>query len=94
MKIAPLSVSLALAASALLAPGVALAVKPCEELKQEIAAKLDAKGVAAYTLEIVAPEAVAEGQRVVGSCDGGTHRIVYTRGEAAVAKTDEAAPAQ
>ncbi len=94
MKIVHWSLSLTLAASALLAPGVALAAKPCEELKQEIAAKLDAKGVVGYTLDIVAPEAVTEGQRVVGSCDGGTHRIVYTRAAPAVAKADEAAPAQ
>ena len=30
------------------------AKKPCDELKSEIAAKLDAKGVKGYTLEIVA----------------------------------------
>ena len=54
-------------------------VKPCEELKDEIAAKLDAKGVINYTLKIVAPEEVKD-QKVVGSCDGGTKRITYTRG--------------
>lgn len=81
-----------LATVALIAlPQVALAAKPCEELKQEIAAKLDAKGVVNYTLDIVEPEAVAEGKRVVGSCDGGTHRIVYAREAAPAAATDQVA---
>jgi len=61
------------------APAFAAEVrKPCEELKSEIAAKLDAKGVKDYTLAIVTPEEVKEA-KVVGSCDGGTMRIIYTR---------------
>jgi hypothetical protein len=54
--------------------------KDCEELKKEIAAKLDAKGVTGYTLTIVAAAEVKSTDNVVGSCDGGTKRIVYTRG--------------
>ncbi|MEK6651664.1 MAG: DUF1161 domain-containing protein [Nitrospirota bacterium] len=54
------------------------AKKPCDELKSEIAAKLDAKGVKGYSLEIVAPENVKDA-KVVGSCDGGTKRIIYKR---------------
>ena len=54
--------------------------KPCDELKAEIAAKLDAKGVKNYTLSIVNANEVKETDKVVGSCDGGTKRIVYTRG--------------
>jgi len=52
--------------------------KSCEELKSEIAAKLDGKGVKNYELNIVAAEEV-KGETVVGSCDGGTKRITYTR---------------
>lgn len=52
--------------------------KNCDELKTEIAAKLDAKGVKNYTLEIVAAESVKD-EKVVGSCDGGTKRITYKR---------------
>jgi hypothetical protein len=66
-----------LALSCIVAP--AFAEKDCEELKTEIAAKLDAKGVVNYTLGIVENEAVAE-QKVVGSCAGGTKKITYTRG--------------
>ena len=57
----------------------ALAKKSCEELKSEIEAKLNAKGVKAYTLEIVAADKVKD-EKVVGSCDGGTKKIVYKRG--------------
>lgn len=56
----------------------ALAAKDCEELKQEIAAKIEANGVKNYTLEIVPNDQVGDRQ-VVGSCGGGTMKIVYTR---------------
>ena len=64
--------------------GYAFAAKPCEELKTEIAKKMDDKGVKAYTLDIVAKDKEAEG-KVVGSCEGGTKKIVYSR-ESAEAK--------
>ena len=56
----------------------AFAGKDCEELKSEIAAKLDAKGVSGYTLEIVAVEDVKE-EKVVGSCEGGAKKITYKK---------------
>src|SRR6266481_7367152 len=56
----------------------AQAAKPCEELKDEITKKLDAKGVKGYTLEIVAKDKDAEG-KIVGTCDGGTKKILYNR---------------
>ncbi len=59
----------------------AQAAKPCEELKTEIAAKLDAKGVKSYTLDIVDKDKDAEG-KVVGTCGGGTKKIMYKRGAA------------
>ena len=52
--------------------------KSCEELKGEIAAKLDAKGVKNYTLAVVKAEEVKDA-KVVGSCDGGTMKIIYER---------------
>ncbi|MDD1961364.1 MAG: DUF1161 domain-containing protein [Pseudomonas capeferrum] len=61
-----------------LAGGALAAGKPCEELKAEIAAKLDAKGVNGYTLEIVKKGEPAG--KVVGSCEAGTKEIVYRRG--------------
>jgi hypothetical protein len=53
--------------------------KDCEELKAEIAKKIEANGVKNYTLTIVAAGEVKEGVKVVGSCGGGSMRIVYTR---------------
>jgi hypothetical protein len=52
--------------------------KPCEVLKSEIAKKLDANGAKNYTLEIVPKDQEAAG-KVVGSCDGGTKKIVYSK---------------
>jgi hypothetical protein len=69
-------------ATLLLASASAFAAqpKPCEELKAEIAAKLDAKNVKNYTLEIVDNDKVSETPgKVVGSCDGGTKKIVYNK---------------
>ena len=59
--------------------------KSCEVLKSDIAKKLDAKNVKAYTLEIVAKDKDAEG-KVVGSCEGGAKKIVYSK-SATPAKT-------
>ncbi|WP_411390891.1 DUF1161 domain-containing protein [Pseudomonas sp. MPB23] len=60
--------------------GTALAAgKPCEELKSEIAAKIDAKGASGYSLEVVDKGASTDA-KVVGTCDGGTKEIVYKRG--------------
>lgn len=73
MKKAMWAVGLMMLAGSALAAG-----KPCEELKAEIAAKLDAKGVSGYTLEIVDKGDPAG--KVVGSCEGGTKEIVYRRG--------------
>ena len=68
----------------------AQAARPCEELKSEIAKKIEANGVKSYTLDIVAKDQDADG-KIVGACDGCTKKIVYKRGEAAV---PEAKPAE
>jgi hypothetical protein len=59
--------------------------KPCEDLKSEIAAKLDAKGVKGYSLDIVAKDQDAAEGKVVGTCEAGSKKIVYTRKPAAPA---------
>lgn len=53
-------------------------VKKCEELKAEIDAKLIAKGVKGYTLGILPADQVKD-QKIVGSCEGGTKKISYSR---------------
>ncbi|HEX9398415.1 MAG TPA: DUF1161 domain-containing protein [Burkholderiales bacterium] len=54
-------------------------IKPCEELKAEIDAKIKKNGVANFTLDIVDANAQADG-KVVGTCDGGAKKIVYKKG--------------
>ena len=58
------------------------AIKSCDELKDEIAKKLEAKGVTGYTLTIVDKRKEAQGT-TVGSCNGGTKSIVYSKAEPA-----------
>ena len=58
----------------------AFAKKDCKELKAEIDAKIQVNGVKAYTLEIVPNEQAKDG-KIVGSCDGGTKKIIYTQGK-------------
>ena len=53
-------------------------IKSCEELKGEIEAKLKAKGVEGYTLEII-PTDQAKDQKIIGSCEGGSKKISYSR---------------
>lgn len=53
--------------------------KDCDQLRAQIEAKLHSRGVQGFSLDIV--EAGDTGSaRVVGTCDGGSHRIVYARG--------------
>lgn len=69
-----------LAAGLLSLAGTAFAQgKSCDELKAEISAKLDAKGIANYTLEIVDKGTAADG-KVVGTCEKGSKQIVYKQG--------------
>lgn len=63
----------------LLSTPLLAATKPCEELREEIEVKIQAAGVTTYTLEVVPAEEVTDPGMVVGSCDGGTRKIVYQR---------------
>jgi hypothetical protein len=62
--------------------------KSCDDLKAEISKKLDSKGVTGYTLDTVDKGKEADA-KVVGTCDGGTKSMVYTRGAAAPSKAAE-----
>jgi hypothetical protein len=71
------------------------AMASCEDVKSQIDAKLQAKGVTSYTLDIVpvAPAAAAPvaasgvavapakaaAGKVVGNCEGETKQIIYKR---------------
>jgi hypothetical protein len=79
--------------SMLLAAG-AQAQTPCDQLKGVLAARIDAAGALGYNLETVpAGTPVPPGAKVVGTCEGGTSKILYRRGGAArpTAHTPEAA---
>jgi hypothetical protein len=68
-----IAAALALAGTSTFAAG-----KLCEELKTEIAARLDAKNVTGYTLDIVDADKAGDA-KVVGSCEGGAKKITYTK---------------
>ena len=68
------------------------AAKDCNELKTEIAAKIEANGVKSYDLTIVKTEEVKPDDKVVGGCGGGTMKIVYVRKDSESAPKD--APAK
>lgn len=60
---------------------VSAQTKPCEELKAEIETKIQSRGVASYTLEIVDAADVEDPNMIVGTCDGGTRKIIYQRND-------------
>lgn len=64
--------------AALLTTTAHAAPKPCDDLKSEIAAKLDAKGVKGYEITAVENDKVGDA-KVIGSCDGGTKKLTYVR---------------
>ena len=59
---------------------------PCDEVKAKIVEKVEKKGVKNYTVEAV-NEGEEGDRRVVGTCEGGKKKLVYTRAK-------EAAPAK
>jgi hypothetical protein len=75
------------------ASAFAQAAKPCEELKADIAKKLDAKNVKSYSLEIMAKDDKEGDGKIVGTCDGGTKKIVYSRASGPAQPTAAAAAA-
>ena len=81
-------------ATVLLVPACSYAqgAKPCEELKTEIAAKLDAKNVKGYSLDIVDKDKDVTDGKAVGTCEGGTKKIIYRKSAAAATETPAKAP--
>jgi hypothetical protein len=65
-------------ALAVLMSGHIVAARSCEELKTEIAAKLDNRGVRNYVLDIVDTDKVGNA-KVVASCEGGSKKITYAK---------------
>lgn len=69
------------------------APKSCADLKAEIAAKLKAKGVEHYSLDIV-PAHEVQGKKIVGSCEGGSKKIAYARGNMVLADAGASASSE
>ncbi|MCK0745714.1 DUF1161 domain-containing protein [Chromohalobacter nigrandesensis] len=80
-------------------------VMACDALQDEIEAKIRANGVEDFELDIIASERVDEdgvreddalaGGDVVGSCDGGTRKVIYRRGaqgSGAISSSDTSLP--
>jgi len=63
------------------ATSVLEAVKPCEELKAEIESRIQANNVSSYTLEIVSNDEVHDQNMVVGTCEGGSKKIIYQKND-------------
>jgi hypothetical protein len=74
-RIATTLILAALTTSAFAAP------KPCDELKAEIEAKIQAQNVSSYTLEVVGNEEVHDQNMVVGTCENGTKKIIYQKND-------------
>jgi Protein of unknown function (DUF1161) len=81
-------IALSIAVVFLLCSAAFAAVKPCGKLKAEIESKLKEKGVQGYTLEVV-PAGQVKDQKVIGSCEGGSKKITYSRGDETKAKKEE-----
>jgi hypothetical protein len=64
----------------------------CDEVKSDIAKKLEAKGVTSYTLEAVPKDQEVPDGKVVGACEAGAKKIVYKRGAAAPAAAEPGKP--
>lgn len=69
--------AMVLAASAATAAHAADKVT-CDSLKQSIEEKMTSHGVKNFKLDVVDAAQTGDG-KVVGSCDGGAHKIVYTK---------------
>jgi hypothetical protein len=66
---------------------------PCEPIRARIEAQIRDAGVASFTVTTVDLDASVPGE-VVGSCDNGSKKIVYAKGDAGASpKPQAAAPA-
>lgn len=79
--------------AALVALGGAAHADNCEPIRAKIEAQIRDAGVAVFSVTVMPQDAPASG-KVVGSCDNGQQKIVYTRGVAAVEAPAAVQPAR
>jgi disulfide oxidoreductase YuzD len=89
MKTWTVAAALLMCASAV-AQNAPIARKSCDDLKAEITKKLDAKNVVGYSLDVVDKGKESSDAKIVGSCDGGTKNIVYSKSAPQPKATEEA----
>ena len=63
----------------------------CEELRSSVEAKIQSKGVKNFTVKVVEASASATGQ-VVGSCELGSKKLVYSQAGSQVSSPAQATP--
>jgi hypothetical protein len=78
-------VSLMLALSSLTCSA---AILSCDELIDKVSKRLESKGISDYQLTAVAIKEDHPGKEV-GTCQGGTQKVMYERGKAAEKKDKE-----
>ena len=83
------ALTLCLAAAAALPTAASAERLECAVLLEQIEGKLQAHGVRHYRLDVVATEEAADG-KVIGSCNGGTRKVIYTRTPAPAPKVQAA----
>jgi hypothetical protein len=81
---------LTLALFVLLLLSAPVQAQTCDELKEQVEARIRASGVVNFSVAAVAASAAASGQ-VVGSCGRGSMKLVYQRGATQPASPSSAA---
>ncbi|MFZ6843247.1 DUF1161 domain-containing protein [Undibacterium sp. RuTC16W] len=64
------------------------AITPCVDIKEKVEKKLEGKGVKNYSLQVVSKD-VETKNRVVGVCEGGKKKIIYTKTKSVKADKEE-----
>lgn len=77
-----------------LAPGAQAQTSACDQLKSELAARIESTGVRGYSLETVpASTPVPPGAKAIGNCEAGAFKVLYRRWATAPATSGGASAA-
>ncbi len=82
-----------LAVTLLLGSPASYAANNCDSIRAQIDAKIRASGVENFVLSVVEAEAKVSG-KVLGSCDLGTKKIVYTQSSPSAPSQPKAQPSK
>ena len=90
MKMWTVSAAVLLVSASAMAQSAPTARKSCDDLKAEIGKKLDAKNVVGYSLDVIDKGKESHDAKIIGSCDGGTKSIVYSKSDQQPKASEEA----